>query len=73
MKFGKTIASAMVATSLVSAPIVAQAAAPARQATEVEGENLHGGFIIPLLALAAVILGILALTSNDNKDLPHSP
>ena len=72
MRFGKILASALVASSLVSAPVVAQAA-PARLGTNVKGENLHGGFIIPLIALVAVILGILALTSDDNGDLPHSP
>ena len=73
MRFGRTLASALVATSLVSAPVVAQAAAPARLATDVKGENLRGGFIVPLIALVAVILGILALTSSNDDDLPHSP
>jgi hypothetical protein len=37
----------------------------------------HGGFILPLVSLAAVILGILAATQgnggNNGKDLPFSP
>ena len=73
MKLGRTVASLLVATSLTAAPVVAQAAAPARIATEVEGENLRGGFIIPLLALAAVILGILVLIEDDEDGLPTSP
>ena len=74
MRFGRIIASALVATSVVAAPIAAQAAAPApRMDSEVTGENFHGGFIIPLLALAAVILGIIVLVSDDDEDLPHSP
>ena len=43
-----------------------------RTGTEVEGENLRGGFIIPLIAVVAIILGILAATGGDN-DAPHSP
>ena len=74
MKLGKALASLAVATSLVSAPVVAQAAvADVRSATEVEGENLRGGFIIPLIAIIAVILGILAATNDDDDDLPISP
>ena len=75
MKLSKVLA-AVVATSLVSAPVVAQAAPAsveqARVGTEVEGENLRGGFIIPLIAIIAIILGILAMAGGDG-DLPHSP
>ena len=73
MKFGKALASVAVAASLVAAPVVAQAApAELRTGTEVEGENLRGGFIIPLVAIVAIILGILAATGGDD-DAPHSP
>jgi hypothetical protein len=74
MKLLKTIASVLVASSLVAAPIAAQAAQPVdRAATGVRGENLHGGWVIPLLALAAVILGLIVLLDNDDDTLPHSP
>ena len=73
MKFGKALASVAVAASLVAAPVVAQAApTELRTGTEVEGENLRGGFIIPLVAIVAIILGILAATGGDD-DAPHSP
>ena len=73
MKLGKALASVAVAASLVAAPVVAQAApAELRTGTEVEGENLRGGFIIPLVAIVAIILGILAATGGDD-DAPHSP
>ena len=75
MKLNKALA-ALVATSLIGAPVVAQAAAAdvaqSRVGTDVEGENLRGGFIIPLIALIAIILGILAATGGDD-DLPTSP
>ena len=74
MRLAKRIASVAVAASLVASPVVAQAAAsaaPVRTGSEVEGENVRGGFIIPLVALVAIILGILALTSGG--DGPTSP
>lgn len=74
MKMSKALASFAVATSLVAAPVAAQASpAELRTATEVEGENLRGGFIIPLIAIIAIILGILAATSGGDDDRPHSP
>ena len=73
MKSGKLFTSIALATSLVAAPVVAQAApADLRTGSEVEGENLRGGFIIPLIAIVAIILGILAATGG-NDDAPHSP
>lgn len=73
MKMSKALASFAVATSLVAAPVAAQAApTELRTATEVEGENLRGGFIIPLIALVAIILGVLVATGGDD-DAPHSP
>ena len=75
MNLAKKFASVWVAASLIAAPLAAQAAesaAPARSGSEVQGENLRGGFIIPVIALIAVILGVLALTGGNN-DRPHSP
>ena len=71
----KNILAATAAMSLVTAPVVAQAAAPARAGAEVgDAENLRGGFVIPLIALIAVVLGILAATGgDDDDDLPTSP
>jgi hypothetical protein len=76
MKLSKALA-AVVATSILAAPIAAQAAVAeveqARVGSDVEGENLRGGFIIPLIALVAIILGILAATGGDDEELPTSP
>ena len=73
MKLGKALASVAVATSLLAAPIAAQASvADLRSGTEVEGENIRGGFIIPAIAIIAIILGILAATGGGD-DAPHSP
>ncbi|HYG46579.1 MAG TPA: hypothetical protein VD846_01425 [Allosphingosinicella sp.] len=71
----------------MTAPTVAMAqssaAASAAAATEVapadetvEGEQLRGGWIIPLIALIAIILGICAATDvcgGDDDDPPTSP
>jgi hypothetical protein len=73
MRLGKVLATALVGGSLLAAPIGAQAADAKRLSSDVQGENLRGGFIIPVIAIIAVILGILALTSDDDDSLPHSP
>jgi hypothetical protein len=73
----KGIIAAATSVALVTAPTMAaaQTAAEVAPATEnVDGTALRGGFIIPLIALIAIILGILAaLHGNDDGDLPHSP
>ena len=71
----KQALAALVATSLVGAPIAAQAAAAeaARIGSPVEdAENMRGGWLIPALAIIAVILGIIVLI-DDGNDLPSSP
>ena len=86
MRFKGLIAAAT-SIALVSAPTVAVAqsttaatAAANREvapaAETVEGEQLRGGFIIPLIALIAIILGLCVATDQcggDDDDLPHSP
>jgi hypothetical protein len=72
MNLARAAASAVVAASLVAAPIVAQAAPAERVASDVSGENLRGGFIIPLLGLIAVVLGVLVLMDDDDT-IPASP
>ena len=82
----KGLIAAAASVALMTAPTMAMAqssAASARAATEVapaeetvEGEQLRGGFIIPLIALIAVILGLCVGTDicgGDDDDLPHSP
>ena len=74
MMIKKTLA-AVAAASLVGTPVIAQAAAvqSARASSPVaEGENIQGGWLIPALAIIAVLLGILAITSGGD-DLPTSP
>jgi hypothetical protein len=75
MRLGKLTLAAVTALSVASAPALAQAAdpAPVRASAELENENeLRGGFIIPLIAVIAIILGILVLVGDDDE-LPTSP
>lgn len=70
------ILTAGAALGLATAPVAAQAASqplPSRQGSQLtEAENLRGGFIIPLIAVVAIILGILAATGGGD-DEPTSP
>ena len=79
MSLKKASVAAALAVSMASTPVLAQtSAAPlsvaAQSGTSVSGQasDLRGGFIIPLVAIIAVILGILAATGGGN-DRPHSP
>ena len=79
---GLIAATASVALMVTPAVAAAQSTAQAaRASTEVapasetvtDGSQLRGGFIIPLIALIAIILGILAATHDNDDQLPHSP
>ena len=75
MSLRKTSLAAALAVSMVSAPVFAQtqAAQVQRSGAEMEQANeLRGGFVIPLLAIVAIILGILAAV-DDGGDRPVSP
>ena len=75
MSLRKASLAAALAVSMVSTTVVAQTqAAPVQRsgAAMDDANELRGGFIIPLIALIAIILGILAAT-NDDGDPPHSP
>ncbi len=67
-------APTMAAAQTSPVPTAAQEVAPADET--VEGEELRGGFIIPLIALIAIILGLCVATDmcgGDDDDLPTSP
>ena len=76
----KGLIAAATSVALIAAPTMAAAqtrtgeVAPA--AETVKGDQLRGGFIIPLIALIAIILGLCAGTDicgGDDDDLPTSP
>jgi hypothetical protein len=82
----KRIIAAAASVALITAPTIAvaqtstpasakQVIAPADETVD-EGSELRGGFIIPLIALIAVILGLCVATDicgGDDEDLPTSP
>jgi hypothetical protein len=81
MSFKKASMVAMLAVSMTSAPVLAQAAqsASAPVATEArsgaamdDANQMRGGWFIPLLAILAIIAGILAAVGGDG-DRPTSP
>ena len=77
MSFKKASVAAMLAASMVATPVLAQSAAalsvaaPAG-ATVSDANDVRGGFLVPAIAIVAIILGILAATGGDG-DRPHSP
>lgn len=82
MSLKKATVAAVLAASMASTPVIAQTASSAAPlsvaarsgATTSNPNELRGGFIIPLIALVAIILGIIAATrGNNDSDLPHSP
>jgi hypothetical protein len=78
----KSLGIAAAAVLLVSGPVasaqssaasklsVTNSAARSPTATK-KASELRGGFIIPLVAVVAIILGILAATGGSER--PHSP
>ena len=80
MRF-KGLIAATASVALMTTPTLAAAQASASRevapaAETVQGEQLRGGWIIPLIALIAIILGICAATEicgGDDGDPPHSP
>ena len=81
MSFKKATVAAMLAVSMAGSPVLAQSAAPSAAplsvaaragATTEDANEIRGGFIIPLIAVVAIILGILAATGGSG-DRPNSP
>ena len=79
----KGLIAAATSVAMIAAPTVATAQTTASASREVapatetvDGEQLRGGWIIPLIALIAVILGLCVATDicgGDDEDLPTSP
>ena len=72
MKFGRLTLSALAASTLVAAPVVAQAAAVAdRDSAEFTGEQLRGGLGIPIAVLIALAVALIIISDSDED--PSSP
>jgi type IV secretory pathway VirB2 component (pilin) len=73
-----SILAAVAAASMAAAPVVAAPQLPAAPAAEVapqsetvEGEQIRGGFLLPLAIIIAIIIGVILLTRDDDE--PISP
>ena len=75
MRFHSVLA-ALAAASMAAAPVVAApkpVAAPAGsevapQGERLEGDQIRGGFLLPLAIIIAIIIGVLLLTKGDEED-----
>jgi len=71
------IAAPTIATAQTTTATTASARSEVAPGAEsVDGDQLRGGFIIPLIALIAIILGLCVATDlcgGDEDDLPTSP
>jgi len=77
LRHGRIIA-ALAALSMAASPIAASAAdaETGRKAARVEGEYFGGeyGLVIAVLALAAIVIGAVVITSGgDHDEAPVSP
>ena len=68
------VAAALLVTSTLASPAMAQTTTSvSRAGAEAEdASELRGGFLIPALAIIAIILGIIAAVGGDD-DGPTSP
>lgn len=74
MNLLKKVAISLAATSMIAAPVAASAAPAARALSTVDGESELTGssWIIALVALVAIVGGIIIATDNKD-DSPTSP
>lgn len=62
----RNLAAAAAAVTLMAAPVAAQAAPQRAAAPTEQGNELASSWIIALVAVAAVIAGIVIATNGDN-------
>lgn len=79
MRFSKSMLAAAAAFSLAASPAMANPAsslstvgASSVRATTATGKSneVAGGFIIPAIAIIAIILGVVAVSSDGDPDSP---
>ena len=67
-----SILAAVAAISMAAAPAIAApkpAAEVAPQSETVEGDQIRGGFLLPLAIIIAIIIGVLLLTKDDEDPI----
>jgi type IV secretory pathway VirB2 component (pilin) len=72
-----SILAAIAAASMAAAPVAAApkpaavaAAEVAPQSETVDGEQIRGGFLLPLAIIIAIILGVVLLTRDEQPTSP---
>ena len=75
MRINSVIAG-LAAASLASAPALATPKPPVTASKEVapasenvDGEQIRGGFLLPLAIIIAIIIGVLLLTKDDEDPI----
>jgi hypothetical protein len=61
------VAPAVAAPKPAAAPAAAAEVAPASES--VNGEQIRGGYLLPLAIIIAIILGVLLLTNGDEDPI----
>jgi hypothetical protein len=72
----KLIAAAAAAALVVSPTVAAAQSAPvevAPDSEQAEGDQIRGGFILPLAVIVAAIIAVYLLTQGDDDDVQISP
>ncbi|HEX8580602.1 MAG TPA: hypothetical protein VF655_13540 [Allosphingosinicella sp.] len=72
----KLIAAAAAAALVVSPTVAAAQSAPvevAPAAEQAEGDQIRGGFILPLLVIVAAVIAVYLLTKDGDDDVQISP
>ncbi|HEY7809870.1 MAG TPA: hypothetical protein VIA98_05780 [Allosphingosinicella sp.] len=72
----KLIAAAAAAALVVSPTMAAAQSAPvevAPAAEQAEGDQIRGGFILPLLVIVAAVIAVYLLTKDGDDDIQISP
>lgn len=75
MSFRKTAVAALLASTLIAAPVLAQAAPASHARTSAQvhhGERLTGGLLVPAIAAIAIIVAVILIARHKNNK-PHSP
>lgn len=72
----KSVVAALAAVSMIATPIAATAQSTAPAQTEVtpagetvEGNEIRGGYLLPLAIIIAIIIGVLLLTKDDEDPI----
>lgn len=78
MRITKPVTAAMLAFSMAGAPVLAQSAAPlsvtsALTQSDEGGSGHHRSYVLPAIAIIAVLAAAILLATHGDKNSPSSP